>query len=79
MMNGDHYFTFGYKVANELMKMCLQPSAQCFHLLSVNMPLLSLKPLLIMELGHGNVVASCTGDVYLTITQHLHLVLKIFA
>lgn len=76
MISGDHYFTFGYKVSNELMKMCLQQSAQCFQLLSVYMPLLSLKPLLIMELGHGNVVASCAGDVYLPITQRLHLVLK---
>lgn len=68
MINGDYYFTFGYKVSNELMKMCLQQPARCFQLLSVNMPLLSLKPLLIMELGQRNVVASCAGYVYLTIT-----------
>lgn len=68
MINGDYYFTFGYKVSNVLMKMCLQQPAQCFQLLSAYMPLLSLKLLLIMELGHGNVVASCAGDVYLTIT-----------
>ncbi len=73
MINADYYFTFGYKVSNELMKMCLQQLTLRFQLLSVNMPLLSLKPLLIMELGQRNVVASCAGYVYLTITLSICL------
>lgn len=73
MISADYYFTFGCGVSNELMKMCLQQPARCFQ------PLLSLKPLLIMELGQRNVVASCAGYVYLTITQRLPLVVEKFA
>ncbi len=30
MINADYYFTFGYKVSNELMKMCLQQAYTVF-------------------------------------------------
>lgn len=55
------------------MKMCLHQLRCDSRLARLFVSQLSLKPLLIMELGHQNVVTFTAGNVYLTVSLRLPL------